>query len=92
MKKFLAILFISTTFVGVPALTVAADTSTHNPTGDDKVEEGWKQGGCGSRSGCGSDDKQQKTSTDTDKTEKYGKQWLEEQVQGTKEPKVNRTY
>ncbi len=91
MKRISTLFLIMSLAAGSAAIS-AAEKTPHNPTGDDKVESGWKSGGCGKRGGCDTDDKQPKPSTNTETTEKYGKEYLEKQLQGTDEPKVNRTY
>ncbi len=78
--------------LSVPSWVGAADKSTHNPTGSDEVENGWKSGGCGSRSGCGdSNGSKVDKSTTTETTDSIGKEYLEKNLQGDK-PKVTRTW
>ena len=79
----------------VPSSVGAAEKSTHNPTGSDEVENGWRSGGCGSRSGCGdaagNNNNGVDRSSNTETTDSFGKIYQEQQLQGDK-PKVTRPW
>jgi len=87
------ILISAVLLLSFPAWVGAADVSTHNPTGSDEVENGWKSGGCGSRSGCSdpADSKAVDKSSNTETTDSFGNVYQEEQLQGDK-PKVTRPW
>ena len=92
MKNRTRILFSAVLLLSFPSWVGAAEKSTHNPTGSDEVENGWKSGGCGSRSGCGdSTGSKVEKSTNTETTDSMGKVYQEKQLQGDK-PKVTRTW
>jgi hypothetical protein len=78
--------------VSTAAVAMSTDKSAHNPTGDEQVEKGWKAHQDAHQARQQDSATQQEPSTATETTDHYGKRFLEEQVQGTKEPKVNRTY
>jgi hypothetical protein len=76
MKTTAAILFLTASIISFPSW--AADKTPHNPTGDDKVEEGWRSGGCGSPKGCGVDSPPKvEGSTETETAEHYGRVWMD---------------